>query len=334
MSAPSSTHLPAGDEATEEILLVRQATRDLLASLYPDLPGDDWAQSWPSGWKTLQDHGLWSTIEPPDGSLAMALVVAEELGRALYPGPAYEALAAALVVSRLNDNTWDLDTDAAPVAAFVCSTADGCVDPVVEVPPETLLIVACGDVISALPAEQAERAATPSTDLTRRLVSMRFTTTPPPATGAPAGTASDGRAARSLLYCADTLGCVQHVLDKTTEYAKQRTTFGSPIGKYQAVAHRLVDHAVTTRQMRYLIGAAAQAFDSRAEDRHLQLAIAETFLWGRGMAIISDCIQLCGGIGFTWEWGHHFYQRRVIQNTTLGSGTGRPHARLASGAHW
>ena len=142
------------------------------------------------------------------------------------------------------------------------------------------------------------------------------------------------RATRSLLYAADTLGCVEHVLAKTVEYAKQRTTFGQPIGKYQAVAHRLVDHTVAARQMRLLMDSAVAAFDDGADDLDLRLATAETFFWGRGAAIISDCIQLCGGIGFTWEWGHHFYLRRVVQNAPLGTGFGRPHQRLAKAAGW
>ena len=65
--------------------------------------------------------------------------------------------------------------------------------------------------------------------------------------------------ARSLLYATDTLGCLEHVLAKTVDYAKQRTTFGAPIGKYQAVAHRLVDHTVTTRQLRLLLAGAASS---------------------------------------------------------------------------
>ena len=141
-------------------------------------------------------------------------------------------------------------------------------------------------------------------------------------------------APKALLYCADTLGCVQHVVSKTTEYAKERTTFGAPIGKYQAVAHRLVDHTVATEQIRLLLARAASTFDSRGDDLRLHAAIAETYIWTHAMSIVSDCIQLCGGIGFTWEWGHHFYLRRVTQNMVLGSGYGRPHLRLAAEASW
>ena len=79
---------------------------------------------------------------------------------------------------------------------------------------------------------------------------------------------------------------------------------------------------------------AAATFDARGEALALRLATAETFLWGRGTEIISDCIQLCGRIGFTWEWGHHLYLRRTVPNCTLGMGYGRPRRRLAEEAGW
>lgn len=305
MTAPGKLHEQDPDETADESRLLRRAARDLLASLYSTPPGEGWAHSWPTSWKMLQDHGLWSTIEPPDGSLRMALVVAEELGRALYPGPAYEVMAGAAALGRLDEHPLGGDVGSIPAVALVVSAADGYIEPFVDVSSETLLMVAHGNGIGAVRAADTHRATASSIDQTRNIVQARLTAMSRPVVNADA--VLYARAARSLLYCADTLGCVQHVLAKTTEYAKQRTTFGVPIGKYQAVAHRLVDHIVTARQMEYLIATAAEAFDRRADDLERQMAITQTYFWGRGMAIISDCIQLCGGIGFTWEWGHHFY---------------------------
>ena len=134
--------------------------------------------------------------------------------------------------------------------------------------------------------------------------------------------------------CRRYLGCLEHVLAKTVDYAKQRTTFGAPIGKYQAVAHRLVDRTVTTRQLRLLLaGAVALRYPRRrtadAAGRRRDLPVEP-----KATEIVSDCIQLCGGIGFTWEWGHHLYLRRVAANGPLGSSHGRPARRLAQEAGW
>ena len=141
----------AGDSA--EKALLRDSVRDALAA------GADWAQ--------LDELGLWSTIEPPDGSLAMAMIVAEELGRARYAGPAYETMVAIYVRSGV-DRPLDIDPGAAPAAVFVCGTGD--LDPIVAVPPGTLLLVATGDAIAAVRSADAEISEQPSLDVGRRTV--------------------------------------------------------------------------------------------------------------------------------------------------------------------
>ncbi len=296
----------AENHAREERALLRDSVRDALAA-----------------GARLDDLGLWSTLTPPDGSLALAMVVAEELGRGRYAGPAYEVMVGDLVAAELG-----VGAD----AAFVTGDAAGATDPAVAVASERLLLIATGDTLAGACAADARVIESPSLDVTRRTV--RYTVTDAEPIAVQTDTVRRARASRSLLYAADTLGCIEHVLDKTVDYAKQRTTFGAPIGKYQAVAHRLVDHTITTRQLRLLLDDAAASFDTRDDALALCLATAETFLWGRGTEIISDCIQLCGGIGFTWEWGHHLYLRRAVQNGTLGMGCGRPRRRLAEAVGW
>jgi Acyl-CoA dehydrogenase, C-terminal domain len=322
---------------TPELQLLRQSAREALQSLYRGWPDDAWPDSWAQNWHTLAGLGVWSVLEPPDGSLAAAAVIAEEFGRALYPGPGPEALAATYVIDRA-DVAEKLSAIAGggPAAVLASGGSGGTVlDPMVQVDSETPLVVASPDGLTVSAAAEADVSLVPSLDVSRRIVEIRLRRPL-----VPVGSSADtdlggyGRAARQLLYCADTLGCVDHVLERTTEYAKQRTTFGSPIGKYQAVAHRLVNHAVTARQMRLALYAAVAAFDDGAQDLQRRAATAETFFWGRGTDIISDCIQLCGAIGFTWEFGHHFYLRRATQNASLGGGAARPHARLAKESAW
>ena len=306
--------------------MLRQSVRQRLAARHcgvRDAPG-----SWISDWDALDAQGLWSTIEPPDGSLAAAAVVVEELGRGLYAGPACESLAANYVRSRVEPAQLPAVGAGTPAVGLVTDDS-----PFVRMAPETLVIVATA-AGGAFAGQSADLAVEPvsSLDVTRDIVALSG--------GAPCATAIDaepvryGRLARTLLYCADTLGCVDYVLHRAAEYARQRTTFGSPIGKYQAVAHRLVDHAVTAEQMRLLLDNAVAAFDERTTDLRRCVATAETFFFGRASDLISDCIQLAGAIGFTWEFGYHFYLRRVVQNATLGGGVGRPQQRLAKESAW
>jgi alkylation response protein AidB-like acyl-CoA dehydrogenase len=150
--------------------------------------------------------------------------------------------------------------------------------------------------------------------------------------------ARDAAAVRRLLYCCDTAGAVARVLDRTVEYARQRTTFGVPIGKYQAVAHRLVDHTITLRQLRLLIADASAAYDDPAgsdgADFADRVAMAETFCCDRAADLLSDCIQLSGAIGFTWEYGHHFALRRAVQNAVVLGGSRSARARLVAAQSW
>lgn len=315
---------------SEEVVLLRESVRDSLTALHQGTPDEQWAHSWHAGWNTLTQQGLWSTIQTPDGSMAMAAVVAEELGRALYPGPGCETIAAAYVLDRLGSNAV-MTSAATPVVAFASDQSL-----MVQVAPETQLIVATNDDdLVAISATDTESCAVASLDVTRRIVRLRLRDQSSAVVStADSGLARQCRAVTALLFCADTLGCVEHVLDRTVQYAAQRTTFGSPIGKYQAVAHRLVDHAVTAQQMRLLLDAAIAAVDQAAPDLVRHVATAETFFYRRSSEIISDCVQLAGAIGFTWEFGLHFYLRRAVQNTSLAGGRQRPHQQLAQVAPW
>lgn len=272
----------------------------------------------------LSAHGFWTTLVPPDGSLAAAAIIAEELGRALYAGPAIESLTAAYVWHRLGEPAPH------PDGAFVPGNG-----PFVRPVPDAPLLVALGDDLAATAAGADHYRKSPSLDVHRCIVQLAPEFAGSLSTiGAAPDIARRGRAARTLLYLADTLGSVGHVLDTTTEYAGQRKAFGSPIGKYQAVAHRLVDHALTVQQMRLVLDTAISAFDEHFEDLPVRTAIAETFYHDRSSELVSDCIQLAGAIGFTWEFGHHFYLRRVLQTTALAGGFGRPAQRLAGVVPW
>jgi alkylation response protein AidB-like acyl-CoA dehydrogenase len=114
-----------------ELDMLRRATRELVTSCYTGWPDERWPDSWKSNWQAFTDLGLWSTLDPPDGSMAAAVVVAEELGGALYPGPTAESLAAAYVAWRCHSQ----------VGAFTHQPG-GLPARLVDPGPDTLLIVA------------------------------------------------------------------------------------------------------------------------------------------------------------------------------------------------
>ena len=116
-------------------------------------------------------------------------------------------------------------------------------------------------------------------------------------------------------------GGTERVLDRTVAYAKDRQAFGRAIGGFQAVQHRLADHAVRVRGMSLLVREAAPATRRRRRrtptDASL-LAEAERAAAAAGH-ILHDLLQLTGAIGFTWEYGLHFFERRVHHDARLAA---------------
>jgi alkylation response protein AidB-like acyl-CoA dehydrogenase len=138
----------------------------------------------------------------------------------------------------------------------------------------------------------------------------------------------------SVLISADTVGAVGRAVQIVTEYLVQRDAFGAPIASFQVVQHRLVDLALFHSASEALVLSAADALavgDPRAE--HLVLA-AHTFLEARAVRAVDDCIQLAGGIGFTWEFPMHHLLRRVSTNAALLRSARTSRHRLAALQGW
>lgn len=130
-----------------------------------------------------------------------------------------------------------------------------------------------------------------------------------------------------LLAAAFQVGLGQAAVDLGTEYAGQRQQFGKVIGSFQAVKHLLADAAVAVDIARAGVHAAAVALDEAAGDR-------DTAADGRTMSVdaarlvaseaaqraCEACIQVHGGIGFTWELDAHlFLKRSLALDATFGS---------------
>lgn len=125
------------------------------------------------------------------------------------------------------------------------------------------------------------------------------------------------------LLAADALGVCQAVLDMGVAYAKERHTFGRPIGSYQAVKHQLVEilrNVDTIRNLTYYTGYAAQ----EAPDELALAAAAARFSGEHGADYATrTCIAVHGGIGATWEHPAPFYWRRSqLSRLLLGGVTG------------
>ena len=106
------------------------------------------------------------------------------------------------------------------------------------------------------------------------------------------------------------------VLNQTTlDYSKTREQFGQPLGKNQAVSHRLVDMFVALEESRSLLEVYMGDVDSDDREERVRAVSAMKIQVGKaGRLVGQEAIQLHGGIGMTDEYvaGHYFKRLTVI----------------------
>lgn len=120
--------------------------------------------------------------------------------------------------------------------------------------------------------------------------------------------------------CAEALGIVEALTDITNDYLKTRKQFGVPIGKFQALQHRVADMLVGVEQVRamaYFAAVKVSLDDSHA--RHMAIAAARATIAEAGRFVGRNAVQLHGGMGVTDELiVSHYVKRLTMLNQTFG----------------
>lgn len=130
---------------------------------------------------------------------------------------------------------------------------------------------------------------------------------------------ADAMAAGTLALCAEALGLMEVIRDATVEYLRTRVQFGEPIGRNQALQHRMATVLLEIEQARSAVINAAAALDRAGPDRERVLSAAKYTIGKTGTFVAEEAIQLHGGIGMTWELAMtHFAKRLVLINHQLG----------------
>jgi len=115
------------------------------------------------------------------------------------------------------------------------------------------------------------------------------------------------------MAAAEHAGGARWCLETASEYAKQRVQFGRPIGQFQAVKHKLANMLVTGEQITAVAWDAAVAVGSGEPAEAALAAVTAGAIVFDGYAdAAKDCVQLMGGIGFTWEHDAHLHLRRSV----------------------
>ncbi|NGN94286.1 acyl-CoA dehydrogenase [Nocardioides sp. KC13] len=297
-------------------------------------------------WRGVEEYGVAGIAAPEPngggGTLLDAAVALEACAHELLPGPLLGSAVAAF-----HAGAAQLDDVVAAVTAGGCGMA---LDPVLEVGERLAgtvpvvydgggtahLLVGARDRDGAerwfvLGAEQVDVRPQVGPDLTRRVAEVQVDIDAGEAVEVPGLSGAAVRRTALTLAAAEASGIAQWCLTTAVEYAKVREQFGAPIGSFQAIKHlcaQMLETAEAVAATAWDAAASAETALSEGGDADQWAFAAEvagvTALDGAVRAA-QDCIQVLGGIGFTFEHDAHLYLRRAVALRSL-LGAGDAHA--------
>ena len=124
----------------------------------------------------------------------------------------------------------------------------------------------------------------------------------------------------SAALCAEAVGIMSALNEVTLEYLKTRKQFGVPIGKFQALQHRMADMVIATEQARSMATLAAVRVDSTdAAERSRAVAAARAYIGAQARLVGQQAVQLHGGMGVVDELNvGHYFKRLTMIGLTFG----------------
>ncbi|MBA0126794.1 acyl-CoA/acyl-ACP dehydrogenase [Haloechinothrix sp. YIM 98757] len=158
------------------------------------------------------------------------------------------------------------------------------------------------------------RQTLPTMDQTRKQARLEFHATSAELVG---GEGQGWQTVAGLLdlaavgLAAEQVGGADRCLDMATDYAKVRYQFGRPIGSFQAVKHKCADMLLMVESAKSAAYYAGKAAAAGAEDLPLAASLAKAYCSEAFTYTSAECIQIHGGIGFTWEHPAHLYFKRA-----------------------
>jgi alkylation response protein AidB-like acyl-CoA dehydrogenase len=119
----------------------------------------------------------------------------------------------------------------------------------------------------------------------------------------------------TLAVCAEAVGIMQTLTDKTVEYSKSREQFGVPIGSFQALQHRMVDMLTACEQSYSLLLWASMANADQTGEAKRAISALKYQVGTAGKKVGQEAVQIHGGMGVTWDLDIAHYFKRL---TTIG----------------
>jgi alkylation response protein AidB-like acyl-CoA dehydrogenase len=297
-------------------------------------------------WAKLAEQGYTGIIFPEEyggvglGKVELILLM-EEAGRALLPGPFFSTVALAgtaidaiatseqkkkylspICRGEARSTVAVLESSASWNLADIRMTAtDGKLTGeklfVTDAAVANFLLVVARNGVFLVNAKAPGLTISPMSgmDFTRKLYAVQFHNTPAEKLGETSGLSKPLGVATAAL-AAEMVGGMQRTLDITVEYAKTRKQFGKPIGIFQAVQHQCADMYLETESARSAAYYAAWALEENSPDAAAAVSIAKMYASDASRTVGNRGIQIHGGMGFTWENDLHLYYRRAKSSET------------------
>ncbi|WP_433147845.1 acyl-CoA dehydrogenase family protein [Actinomadura nitritigenes] len=281
----------------------------------------------PAFWKEFAGLGLLGLHLPEEHGgggygLPELVVVAEEIGRAVAPGPLVPTMAASAVIAARGSDEQrarllpDLASGEVPAALGLDGsvTVDGGTASGEAVVlggglAGLLLLTAGDDVVIVRPDAEGVTVEVPANlDPSRRAARVRLDGA---SVEVVAGAAAHATAIARALYSAEAVGGALECVESATEYAKVRQQFGRTIGTFQAVKHHCANMLVAAELGTAAVWDAARAASGPSDQFELAAAIAAALAVPAFLDDSGLNIQVHGGIGFTWEHDAHLLMRRA-----------------------
>ena len=311
---------------------------------------DAWRKHWPD----LADLGVFAVAVPEElggagGNVVDLAVMLEAAAEAMTPGPLAPSALAAVLLARcaMTEPLSRIVSGESPAAVALISdglvatrtasgiSVSGTTAPVLGASVDSVLLLAArdgdADVWFVVDAGDVALADVDPADFSRSLATVTLDEFAVPASnllGIDTVGVSD---AAAVVFAAEAAGVASWCLRTAVDYAKVREQFGKPIGSFQAIKHLCAEMLLRVEQAAAVAWDAAEAADENPDSdgqREIAAAVAAVIGLDAAVETAKDCIQVLGGIGFTWEHDAHLYLRRALALRQLLGGSAQWQRRV------
>ena len=267
--------------------------------------------------------GLAETAGGGGGSVLDVAVALEACSHELFPGSLLGASVLAALAARSPELARLVGEGAVIGLGLTPSLTDGsslsgAVHVVWDAPGATHFLLGSTDgEWYVVPAAATEVIAGLGLDLSRRFATVTVDVPMPEVTALPGIDAELVRRTAVTLAAAEAAGVARWCLETAVDYAKVREQFGKKIGSFQAIKHLCAEMLETAEAVTAAAWDVASVAFGDEDQWAFSADVAEVTAFDGAVEVAKSCIQVLGGIGFTFEHDAHLYLRRALSLRAL-----------------